>query len=336
MDKKYDKIERTIRTYFSGQFNRDVHERFRWWMLNNTDQEQTEKAMESVWDGLSEKAGHDTYEDLDEVHRQIDSFSKRHLMSRVIRIAAGLLVLVMACSAVYLLSRKSYEKELANVDYIHVSTFDGKMKKFYLPDGTFVTLNRGSLLVYPQNFLSGKRNVFLTGQAHFKVKHIPGHSFTVTSENIHVEDIGTVFSLSSYPDNDMVTAIVQEGSVYARVIQGNIEKEYHMTKGKRLDLDRASGRVILGNVNADEENSWSSGRMDFKGESMDEITTILGRRFGVRFVCYQPQLFNGAYYVHFAEDESLDDILRVLSKVSVPFRYNKQGRTVYISPIRNR
>jgi ferric-dicitrate binding protein FerR (iron transport regulator) len=81
---------------------------------------------------------------------------------------------------------------------VKYSTGFGEQKTFALLDGSQVTLNANSVLSYNKLLFSKKRNVFLKGEAFFKVKK--GKTFTVKTPNGSVQVLGTEFSVTSYDD----------------------------------------------------------------------------------------------------------------------------------------
>ncbi|MDN5286675.1 MAG: FecR family protein [Mucilaginibacter sp.] len=79
-----------------------------------------------------------------------------------------------------------------------------------LPDGSVVHLNRNTSISYTGNFKS-RREIKLTGEAFFEVKHNEQVPFTVHVNDITVRDIGTAFNIKSKQQNTEV--IVESGIV---------------------------------------------------------------------------------------------------------------------------
>jgi len=79
-----------------------------------------------------------------------------------------------------------------------------------LPDGSIVHINKNSAISYSGNFKS-KREIRLTGEAFFKVKHNEAAPFTVHVNDISIIDVGTAFNVKSRQHNTEV--IVESGIV---------------------------------------------------------------------------------------------------------------------------
>jgi ferric-dicitrate binding protein FerR (iron transport regulator) len=85
-------------------------------------------------------------------------------------------------------------------------------KKVVLPDGSEVMLELNSKLICAKNFNSGKREVFLTGDAFFKVTKNPSRPFIVYSANIITKVLGTSFWVKS-GNKSSACVIVKTGKV---------------------------------------------------------------------------------------------------------------------------
>lgn len=72
------------------------------------------------------------------------------------------------------------------------NTLEG-LREFVLPDGSQVSLEKGAVLHYPASFTGDVREVYLSGNAFFRIKHLGGQGFIVNAEKISAEVLGTSF-----------------------------------------------------------------------------------------------------------------------------------------------
>ena len=86
-----------------------------------------------------------------------------------------------------------------------------------LADGSVVTLNRNSSLVYPEQFAGGQRAVALRGEAFFSVAPNKNKPFLITVNDVTVKVVGTSFNIRS--QNGTTEVIVETGVV--QVIRQN-------------------------------------------------------------------------------------------------------------------
>jgi ferric-dicitrate binding protein FerR (iron transport regulator) len=71
---------------------------------------------------------------------------------------------------------------------------DGSRKKVSLPDGSEVWLNGGSRLIYSKGLgHCNAREVTLSGEGYFKVKHYEDCPFIIHTDYLDIKDLGTVF-----------------------------------------------------------------------------------------------------------------------------------------------
>jgi transmembrane sensor len=80
-----------------------------------------------------------------------------------------------------------------------------------LEDGSIVVIYPGSKLAYPKHFAAGKREVFLEGEAFFKVAKNPNRPFFVYNNNIVTQVLGTSFDIRG--KNGQVEVAVKTGRV---------------------------------------------------------------------------------------------------------------------------
>ena len=79
-----------------------------------------------------------------------------------------------------------------------------------LPDGSVVHLNKNSGISYTGTFKS-KREITLTGETFFDVKHNEAAPFTVHVNDVTIKDVGTAFNVKSKQRNTEI--IVESGIV---------------------------------------------------------------------------------------------------------------------------
>ena len=96
-----------------------------------------------------------------------------------------------------------------------------------LSDGTIVILEPQARLYYPAGFTGSKREVFLEGNAFFKVTRNPKCPFYVYSRNIVTQVLGTSFFIKSNPVTNNVEVAVRTGKVAVYEFGQETVKERH-------------------------------------------------------------------------------------------------------------
>jgi len=96
---------------------------------------------------------------------------------------------------------------------IKIEVARGGEYKIRLEDGTTVWLNSETKMRYPVQFSGQNREVWLEGEAYFKVAKNEKQPFVVKTENMDVRVLGTEFNLKAYADEKWVQATLVRGEV---------------------------------------------------------------------------------------------------------------------------
>lgn len=80
-----------------------------------------------------------------------------------------------------------------------------------LPDQTKVELSKYSELTYPADYGKNERKIKLDGEATIHVGHKGKGRLEVSASNLKIEDIGTIFTISAYPQKSNIVVLVREG-----------------------------------------------------------------------------------------------------------------------------
>ena len=162
------------------------------------------------------------------------------------------------------------------ISYNVLTTPAGGQYQLTLSDGTQVWLNAASSIKYPTAFIGKKREVEITGEAYFEVKHDPTKPFHVLVNHIDVEDIGTQFNINAYTDESEMRTTLVEGSVL--LTAGNENKQIRAGEQARV----GNGSIII-KQNADilQATAWRQGRFYFYGTDLKTIMRQISRWYGI-------------------------------------------------------
>src|SRR5690606_3766183 len=89
----------------------------------------------------------------------------------------------------------------------------GKRMEVGLPDSSTVWLNAGSTLTFPAVFAADRREVYITGEGYFDVKHRANHPFIVHARDVQINVLGTSFNVSAYADDAYIATLLIDGSI---------------------------------------------------------------------------------------------------------------------------
>lgn len=259
----------------------------------------------------------------DKVNRKIDSDPyiirfRRKRMIRYVSVASAVTLLVVSLSMfIYKMGFNSAFDRIAQMN-VEIKAPLGTKSCITLPDGTLVTLNAGSKLVYPVSFAE-ERHVTLSGEGFFDVSKDSDHPFFVHSERLSVKVLGTRFNLKAYKEDKQTLLTLQSGSVAAYPNECRKDGCVFLKPDEQLIVDNATAEFQCKSVSAEKYISWVDNILVFQNQTIEEIAVILERHFGIKIDVITEKIGQEHYTAQFKHGESLEEILRMLS-------YNRQWK----------
>lgn len=223
------------------------------------------------------------------------------------------------------------EKQAAVVEspkLCEVSTHNGETREIILPDNSRITLNAGSVLIYPEKFSSTERTVFLSGEAIFEVTHNEALPFMVNTTDLTIQVHGTTFNVNAYPEARGTSATLCEGSISA-TLKGSGESIL-MVPDERLDYDRQTGKSSIVRVNSAEDTAWKRGDMCFRSENIHTIVKAIERKYGINTYITSGKYDDMILTAKFVQGETLEQMLGAICKLVPGMRYSIVNGCVYI------
>jgi len=145
---------------------------------------------------------------------------QRTMQSRLMRLyaAAGIMLGILLVAGLFFYNRHSLSTrgadQLAVTDALQeMVNKNAAPLKIQLADNSTVTLQQGARLLYPRRFTSGKREVYLQGEAFFEVSHDPDRPFYVYYNNLVTHVLGTSFNIRADERKKQVEVTVRSGKV---------------------------------------------------------------------------------------------------------------------------
>ena len=316
-----------IEDYYNGGFSSEEEKYLGNAFTEESKIEELKISFKEQWDKVlpddsdSHKLDHILYK----INYQINSSVLKHAepsVARLIkwyaRIAAVLLIPLLVYAGIV-----TYQQpKSANAEsWAEMSAPLGARIKFTLPDGSFGWLNSGSTLKYALNF-SKTREVQLSGQAFFNVKHKDVNKFVVKTKYLDVEVKGTCFDVAAYDDEDEIDVTLERGSVLLK--SEKFFAPIEMKPDEQVSYNITKQTFTKTNVAAQNFSAWKEGKMMLRNASLEELAKQLSRWYNVDVRIQNKQHADFRYRATF-EDENLDEVLRLL-KISSPLDYKIEER----------
>lgn len=190
------------------------------------------------------------------------------------RIAAAVAILVLAGLA-YLFYR-------SNISPTEVyRTAYGQRKKMELPDGTLVELNAHSQLKLGKNWKRGDREVWLEGEAFFTVAKRKDARFTVHTQGLDIEVLGTQFNVNTRRENTQV--LLEEGKVKLRAQnQQHNNEEMYLQPGELAAYSKKTGQITKQQLEGTANYlSWKEGYLIYEKATIAEVIHDMQATYGM-------------------------------------------------------
>ncbi|WP_160714047.1 FecR family protein [Chitinophaga solisilvae] len=156
-----------------------------------------------------------------------------------------------------------------------------------LPDSSVIWLNAASRIRFPFTFSGNKREVYMEGEAYYRIMRNDRQPFIIHTPNTTVEVTGASFNINAY-DAEWVRVSDIEGAVRvtgttdtAVTLKPGMEAIYGDYSGIRTDSFKAEGTA-----------SWLKSKTTFSQRRLRDVKPILQRWFGVQVILDEPELGN--------------------------------------------
>ena len=217
-----------------------------------------------------------------------------------LRIAAAIALLIGMTIGGYLVYNSlNPPKEL----YIYA---EHQVVKDTLPDGSVVTLNKRSLLSFPQKFKGNKREVVLKGEAFFNVQPDKQKPFIIYAGDADITVVGTSFNVKSIDGNTEV--VVETGIVRVTKNGQTIE----LKAGERTTLTKETKTPVKEAVTDKLYNYYRTREFVCDDTPLWKLVDVINEAYDVNIIFGREELRNIPITSPFY-NQSLDQVLEVIS-----------------------
>jgi ferric-dicitrate binding protein FerR (iron transport regulator) len=334
MEEKKLHIDTLIAGYFSGNLCDEERHELRAWIDAAPENRKYFLSMQEIWFSTISASGNDHRFDKESAYQRFlarigkHGETGRHHWRILWQSAAAIVVLGLVA---YTSFRQGSEHVKDQFTDITIEAPSGSRIKMYLPDGTLVWLNTGSKLVYSQGFGFNERKVNLSGEGYFEVAKNEKLAFSVQTEELDVNVIGTIFNFRNYPDDLEATVSLLEGKV---LVSNQVKKGESnvLLPDQKILLDKKNGEMRLIRVKARNTVEWTSGYLFFDDELLPDMVRELERSYDVNIILTHPDLEKLRFYGCFIRKElSIEEVVDILVSAG-NLQYSRNGKEIRLSP----
>jgi ferric-dicitrate binding protein FerR (iron transport regulator) len=312
--------------HFAGQTTPLQQRLIEEWLKERVNQEKYYECLEE-WDRLNQQYHPDEDSAWKKLQFQIyhqqptPITTKRPSVFSMRWVAAASLSILMLCLTGYLF----WEELLTKT----IETTYGEIHQQTLPDGSVVTLNAHSQLRYPRfGFGESSRDVFLTGQATFSVRHLPTHQpFIVhTSRHFNVTVLGTEFTV--YARKLDAQVVLHQGKVKVDYQGLNKPERLTMLPGDVVKLDKDSRLEFNHSKRTEQYKAWQYHQFVFDETSVLDIARLLEENYGLQVKILSKELTTRTISGTF-KATTADELLQVVTEL-LDVNYSRQNERVVL------
>ncbi len=201
---------------------------------------------------------------------------KNRLMSRLIRVAAVIIVMLGTAAVIYF---TTYHKSGQEMVQVNTGSEANTLIKT-LTDGSVIYIAQNSLFSFPKEFEENSRNVALKGEAFFDITPNPDKPFIIETDEALIQVLGTSFNVKTKNGTDF-ELVVNRGKVKV-TLKNNHSHSEMVVAGEKITTNKDI--LVKSKYVPDSDFPWYKQRMHFKDETLRNIINVLNRNFNTTFV----------------------------------------------------
>ena len=314
--------------YLSGETNNSEKKQLFDWIEENENNNNIFKDYQKAWD----MSGTSIIPDIEKIDVDAEwqtfkdntGFDDKVLLPKhknnkkfsIVRVAAVIsAIILLGVSALYVFNPKQ-----------EILYAQNEVVETNLPDGSEISINKNSTIIYSKKFNKKERKVELEGDAYFKVEKDKTKPFIIDAESFYVEVLGTEFYVNSTYEKRQV--IVTEGTVAVYQREDKSDKVI-LTAGEEIIFDKKDNEIRK--IETYDENflSWKTKVFNFNNNTLEDVFTDFESVYDVTFKFVNPELKNCRLSVPF-ENQDIDEIINVLSATFDNISFTKNNNTVFV------
>ncbi len=255
------------------------------------------------------------------VHKDLKKKIALKFMSKIMRYAACILLLIGLSLGVHFYL-PYFNQPVMNT---FVTGGDTGITQILLDDGTRVWMSANSRIEYPKKFDKKERAMIVEGKVFFDVTKDIERPFLVKTDAYTVKVLGTSFEVSAYKNKPVSEVILKEGHV--DILDPDLALLCSMKPGQKFEINKVNRQYNLDAVDAGLYTSWSNGKLEFDGITLEKIIKALERNYNIHIILdpgidKDKQLTGSLSF-----QKNINEMMKTLELI-VPMKYAFSGDTI--------
>lgn len=220
--------------------------------------------------------------------------------------------------------------------WTEIRTAAGEIRQVILPDSSSVIMNGNAILRYAADWNKVKeREVWITGEAFFDVKHLhrkgtpvkDPERFLVHAGVMQVAVLGTSFNVNTRAG--MNSVVLETGHIQLSSEKGHFHP-VDMLPGEMLTINGANEIVKKEKINTKIYTAWKTGKLELDKTNFAEVVKFIGYNYGRKISIRDTLLLNmqlSGGTVDTNDEQQFYAILSTILKINI----HQQGDSLIIS-----
>ena len=156
----------------------------------------------------------------------------------------------------------------------------GKRSHLILADGTQIWVNSDSKVVYPVQFGSTKREIYVEGEIYLDVNHNPDLPFVLKTKDSEITVLGTQFNVTAYKNETQTDIVLVEGKIEVNLPD---QEKSILLPNQLISYNTETQESTLRNVeDMADFTAWKDGYYQFRQQTMDTVLKKVAKYYGLQ------------------------------------------------------
>lgn len=203
-----------------------------------------------------------------------------------------------------------------------------KTMHLLLQDSSDVVLSAGALIKYNVPFAGNKREIFLEGEAVFKVAKDKSKPFTVYAGGLATTALGTKFKITANKAQKKTTVKLFEGRVVIRSADADLEgwsKNVYLNAGEQMEYASNRNTVTVSaipatlpenNIAAIKTDKAAKNVLSFTGTPLPDVIDKLSIYFNHKIIYEKDEVDSMSFTGTITKSDSLEIVLKVIAQMN--------------------
>lgn len=316
-------IEDILDRYLKGEATPDEIERVDAWLNQHNapgdqwkqmDKTSRDKWLSGLFNQVKDSAGING--------AKVVKMQPQRILWRTIAAVAAMIAIVFS---IYI-EWPAIENKINPVQFTVLNVPANQKKQVVLADGSTIRVNSLSQLKYPAVFNRKTREVYLSGEAYFDIKHDAARPFIIHTGKVVTTVLGTAFNIKE--DNLLHTIVVTVTRGKVSVANGKTQLGV-ITPNQQISFNVTNNRLIQKDVDTKQVIAWE-GDIHFDDISFADAAAQLQDRFKVKISFTNEKVKACRFTGTALKADKLDDILKVICALNNASYQNKPDGSILI------